>query len=155
MIFGLPFVTMYNLFSYFLAWFLASNPQKATEKGFQYVILPTIAVYGLGSILVGATGVMELNYVFPFNCLSLAFSNIMLDAYTTDDSPGIVQNVLPYLIAMVVQSVIFFFVGIWLDNRRVMAYQGQDGAQHINYQPTLQSGQDVEQQKNLTHQIWN
>lgn len=32
--FGIPFVTLNNLLSYALAWFLASNPSKAAEKGF-------------------------------------------------------------------------------------------------------------------------
>ena len=49
--FGLPYVTLTNVLSYALAWFLASNPSKASEKGFQYVILPTMALYTASTAL--------------------------------------------------------------------------------------------------------
>ena len=74
-LFGLPFVTMYNCISYLLAWWLSSNPQKATEKGYQYSLLPTIAVWLLGGFILPHWP--NSMYIFPFNTVSVAFGAIM------------------------------------------------------------------------------
>jgi hypothetical protein len=98
--FGLPFVTMNNIFSYPLAWLLSGDPQKATEKGFMYAILPTLLLYG------GFTAMYYflpdnaswVNYLVPFNCLQAAYDTIMTEG--EHESGSLLGEVYGYILAM-------------------------------------------------------
>ena len=154
--FGLPYVTLTNVLSYALAWFLASNPSKASEKGFQYVILPTMALYMASTALthVPAFASSEwVHYASPFNCLTKAFNLIMMKS--ASDPSSQLHAIRPYVFAMVAQSVILFVLAVYLDHRRVNGYKGADGRDKYNDGHWLPENADVAEHRAQTHAAWD
>jgi hypothetical protein len=149
--FGVPFVPMNNIFSYPLAWFLSGDPQKATEKGFMYAILPTLLLYGgctAGFYLAPASAAWAI-YLVPFTCLQSAINKIV----STPDSETGTQlgNVYGEILAMLAQGVVYFGFCVLLDHRRLTAYKGQDGREEYTEREQLPENDDVAQHRNKTY----
>lgn len=85
----------------------------------------------------------------------MSLNNNVSDILTTRDGEAYTSMVFIRWIISIGQTILYMFIAIWIDNRRIHSFRGKDNVLPTVDRNQLEERDDVNAHRNQANQQWN
>jgi hypothetical protein len=123
-VFAVPYVQMITMFGFVF---------KKHDTAYKYIIIPIALIYGACELIVRLVNNDALSNIVNYSIPIATLSQTILIVVDLDDNTGKSKfsQIFPYLMAMLIQSIVFFAINVFIDSRLMNSFKGVDTNQNL------------------------